>query len=214
MTKKYLDVHSTILEGGCGNGQTVWTLQKAYFDVYGIDFAKKTVRFLNKEYPELKITYADVRKLPFSNDYFNGYWSLGVIEHFKEGYDNIIKGAYRIIRKDGFLFISFPVLSLLRRIKIIFNKYPEFNGNYNNFYQFILNKKDVIQRIEKYGFKLIDIVYYDAIKGLKDEIILFNFILNKIYSSNNFYLKIIRRGINILCKNFSAHMCLLIMKKM
>src|SRR5262245_32690199 len=47
-TQKYLPKGSVVLEGGCGKGQNVYTLQVAGYDVHGVDFAADTVERVNK----------------------------------------------------------------------------------------------------------------------------------------------------------------------
>jgi len=213
VSKKFLAKGSRILEGGCGNGHTVRTLAQAGFDVFGVDYAEKTVRFLNQEFSNLKISKADVRKLPFKDRYFNGYWSLGVIEHFKDGYIDIIREANRVLNDEGYLFLSFPFISLLRRIKIKLKLVPEFDDDYTDFYQFGLNKKSVIRDLEVHGFALKRVYYYDAVKGFKDEIPLLKPIMAMIYNSRKVICRIIRLFFNMIFKYFSSHMCLLVMQK-
>ena len=89
ITKRYLKTGSKILEGGCGKGQFVYSLHTRGYDAHGVDFAEKTVEKIRALVPELKIHLGDVRKLEFPDASFDGYWSLGVIEHFPEGYDAI-----------------------------------------------------------------------------------------------------------------------------
>jgi cyclopropane fatty-acyl-phospholipid synthase-like methyltransferase len=88
-TKKYLNKGSRILEGGCGRGQNVYLLQNQGYEVIGIDYAYKTVNKVNEVVPEIQVQLGDVRKLEFEANSFDGYWSLGVIEHFYNGYDDI-----------------------------------------------------------------------------------------------------------------------------
>lgn len=72
-TKKHLFPGARILEGGCGQGTTVYTLHRHGYDVYGIDYAKETVNKINQYAPELKVKFADVRQLPFPECFFDGY---------------------------------------------------------------------------------------------------------------------------------------------
>ena len=90
-TKKYLRIGSTVLEGGCGRANFVYSLQNNGFKAVGLDFAPKTVELIKSAVPELNIKLGDVRLLPFEDGSFDGYWSMGVIEHFWNGYDNISK---------------------------------------------------------------------------------------------------------------------------
>jgi len=215
-TKKYLPTQSLILEGGCGLAQQVNKLQNANYKVIGIDFAEKTVEFVNQIKPDLDIRIGDVRKLDFSENYFDAYWSFGVIEHFYNGYDDIGLEMFRVIKKKGYLFITFPHLSRLRKNKIKNNKYPIWeanNLNINNFYQFALDKDKVLKNFEKIGFKHIQTKYLSGIKGLKDEIKIFHNFLQKIFDSNSFIPKILAKIISIVFNRYSSHTVLLILQK-
>ena len=89
VTQQFLRPGSKVIDGGCGLGDKVHSLSKAGFDAYGVDFALNTVKMINQHAPGLKIFPSDVRELPFKSNFFDGYWSLGVIEHFYNGYDSI-----------------------------------------------------------------------------------------------------------------------------
>jgi ubiquinone/menaquinone biosynthesis C-methylase UbiE len=215
-TKKFLPVNGRILEGGCGLGQNVYKLHKIGYDTIGVDYAEKTVDFVKSKFPELNIIKGDVGDLPFPDDYFDGYWSIGVIEHFYEGYDGIIKEMHRVVKKGGYVFVTFPHMSVLRRIKSKLNFYPTWKENIGyleNFYQFALDENRVIEDFENYNFKLIEKRYLDGLKGLKDEIQILKPILQKMYDSNNLAVKIIGASISIFVSRFTSHSILLIFKK-
>jgi len=173
------------LEGGCGTGQNVYGLNRWGYDAYGVDFAKNTVNIIKREFPDLKVFNSDVRKLKFSDNFFDGYWSLGVIEHFWEGYNKILREAKRVIKPGGYLFLTFPYMSPLRKVKTNLGFYKIFNNNLknNDFYQFILDAEEVKSVVENYGFKLISKYPFSATKGIKDEITWIKPILQKVYNS-------------------------------
>lgn len=106
-------------------------------------------------------------------------------------------------------------MSLLRKIKakLNFYKIPKNNLENDNFYEFILNDSNVTDKVEKYGFELMLKHYFDATKGIKDEIPLLKPILQKIYDCQNDFAKGIRLLISILFSRTSGHMILLIFQK-
>ncbi len=217
ITEKYLFKKQRVIDAGCGIGQTVYALEKYGFDSYGIDFAKETILKTKEIFPELKIYVQDVRKMDFPDNFFDGYWSLGVIEHFWQGYDEIIKEAYRVLRPDGFMFLTVPAMSPLRRLKAILGFYPIMDSGKNSepadFYQFMLDPKSCIEKIEKQGFKFLQGNYYGAVKGIKDETKWLEPIMKKVYSGNNIFYKGIRFLINFLFDRFAGHMYLFVFKK-
>ena len=113
VTRRYLPIGARVLEGGCGRADKVKALAEAGFEAIGLDFAEESVRTARLEYPGLDIRIGDVRSLPFPAENFDGYWSLGVIEHFWSGYDGILAEAHRVVRPGGRLFLDgamvFPV---------------------------------------------------------------------------------------------------------
>jgi ubiquinone/menaquinone biosynthesis C-methylase UbiE len=217
-TKSFIPAEKTnkILEGGCGKGQFVYSLKLQGYDSYGIDYAEKTVTKINTALPELKVTLGDVTAIDFPDSYFNGYWSLGVIEHFYSGYTPTLKEMHRVIKPNGYLFLTFPYMSPLRRLKASLSKYTPFNAenfDESSFYQFALNYKNVQKDLEPLGFTLVKKKPFDGIKGLKDEISITKPLLQKIYDSKNIFLQIVGAVISRILAPFSSHSILLIFKK-
>jgi len=214
-TKKFLKPGSKILDGGCGIGQNVYGLKYWGYDAYGVDFAKETIKKVEKEFPELNVSVQDLIKLDFPSNFFDGYWSLGVIEHFWEGYGEILNEAERVIRPEGYLYLAFPFMSPLRKLKARLGLYKIFEGKINEdeFYQFILSKEGVKLDVEEYGFQFVSKYFYDATKGIKSEISLLKPILQKIYDCQNISAKGIKFLISLLFSRISAHCILLVFQK-
>ena len=218
ITLKFLKPKARVLEGGCGRGRNVYLLNTLGYDAYGVDFAGETVAQIKKILPKLKILRQDVRSLKFSDKFFDGYWSLGVIEHFRDGYSDILKEAARVIKDRGYLFVSFPYMSPIRKLKARLGYYEIFKDSFNseeqkNFYQFILPLQDVIKAAEQVGFRLVSECPYDAVKGLKDEVVFIKPLLQKIYLQKNILAKALRFILRICFSKISSHMMLLIFKK-
>jgi SAM-dependent methyltransferase len=212
-TKKFLPIGSKILEGGCGKGQYVYALKRWGFNTIGVDYAEKTVKRINQIFPELQVVKGDVRALPFENNSFDGYWSFGVIEHFYEGFDLIAKEMQRVIKPGGFLFVTFPHMSSLRRLKARLHHYPEFDPAVTDlkmFYQFALDEECVEKVFEQYHFILKERYTMDGVKGLKDEVRWLKPILQKIYSSSFIPFKIVRKVLNMMAKRWTSHSILLV----
>lgn len=215
-SKKYLRSGAKVLEGGCGYGQNVFYLKNAGFDSVGLDYAKETVNRIKKEHPDLKIILGDVRKLPFSNNSFDGYWSLGVIEHFYEGYEDIANEMYRVIKPEGNLFLTFPHMSKRRRRKSQLRLYPIWKEDaklLRDFYQFALDEYDVIQEFKKKGFKLVEAKPYDGLKGYKDELKKKSTILQNVYDGKSIVLKIIKTLLSLILRKKYSHAILLVFQK-
>ena len=117
VTARYLARGSRVLEGGCGRANKVNAMAAAGFHAIGIDFAPQSVTQAKLDYPGLDIRLGDVRSLEFPDGSFDGYWSIGVIEHFWEGYADILSEAGRILRPQGIPFSHGAVVSPYRQRK-------------------------------------------------------------------------------------------------
>lgn len=219
ITKKFLKPNKScrILEGGCGKGNYVYSLMFQGYDAYGIDYAEQTIQKINQALPELKVTLGDVRSLPYDDEYFNGYWSLGVIEHFWDGFDSIASEMARVLKKDGYLFLTFPCLSPMRKKRIVKEKYPLLTTTEQpeNFYQFALDPQQVQRHFEKLGFSLVQKRFFDGLKGVLDETnhpLIYRW-LYKFYNTKNPFLRILKLGITVILAPYSGHLMLFVFKK-
>ena len=215
-TRKYLPATSLILEGGAGLAQNSWYLHLCGYRTIALDFAPKTIDFLKLHRPEVQPILGDVRSLPLGNESIDGYWSLGVIEHFYDGYDKILREMHRVIRKGGFVFLTFPHMNKLRQVKAkkgLYEMWPENQGSSMEFYQFALDDQRVVDALEWYGFRLIAKKFVDGLKGFKDEILFGNSWMQSIYEGRTFLVKIVRRLLDILLSPWASHMALMVFKK-
>ena len=120
--EKYLTPDMIFLEGGCGDCQYLRYFADRGYRMVGVDFAKETVHKVNKLLPHLMVTVGDILNLPFPDNYFDAYYSGGVIEHFEEGVDKPLREAYRVLKPDGYLFVTVPNINPVRRISSRYRK--------------------------------------------------------------------------------------------
>ena len=214
--KRYLPSESLVLEGGCGRGQLVYALQFQGYRAIGIDFSPHTIQKIKEAVPELDICLGDVRKLPIKDQSFDGYLSLGLIEHFWIGYDPILSEIYRTLKPGGYLFITFPYMSLLRQWKARLGLYSQARSAFldniqDQFFQFALNPRKVILDLESLGFKFLDQFGISGIKGFKDEVTCPKPWLQEIYDG--------KRGhrlypyLDRIFRPFASHSLMLVMQK-
>ena len=192
MSKYLPDKKGKILDGGCGISQKIYCMFIHRYKAIGVDFAKKTIKRVKEVFPELDVRLGDVRNLLFPDNTFVGYWSVGVIEHFWEGYGVILKEMRRVLIPGGYLFLSFPYMSPLRRLKAKIGLYSEFNSEgKDDFFQFALNEKAVITDFKTIGFKLLEKNPISTIKGFIDEVSSFKYILQKLldYKGKNKWVR-------------------------
>lgn len=157
MLNKYLpNKKSKILEAGCDSGHIVEAMSYWGYQATGVDFAAKTIDKIKEVMPNLDVRYGDVHSLEFEDNYFDGYLSLGVIEHFWNGYDDILKEMKRVLKVGGYAFVSVPCISRLEQI-IRFSMYKKFEGTEmpDTFFQFVLDINALKEDIERIGFECV-----------------------------------------------------------
>lgn len=214
ITTRFLpDRTAKIIEGGCGIGQHVAGLSQLGYDVVGVDYAQQTIKKINDRFPHLSVRFGDVRSLPFRDNTFDGYWSLGVIEHFYEGYDPIIREMRRVLKPGGLAFLTFPVLSALRRFKARRGLYPTFHeATYDRvlFYQFAFKKSHVMNDLAHHNLRVIYTTPINGLKGLKDEIPALRPLLQRLYDSHYTFARLAKVITSKLLEPVSAHTILLV----
>ena len=203
---------------GCGSGGNVVSLSKAGYTAVGVDFAENTVKWLNQNLPELDIKVGDVRNLSYEDDSFAGYWSLGVIEHFhQDDYKKIISEMSRVISCGGYLFVSFPYMSPLRRMKTILGQHKTWQKREKQyvFYEYFLNADMTIDDLEKEGFVLVKKYSLNPIKGTKDEVGFLRPGLQVLhdYNGGNVCVKCIKYALSKILSPFAGHSILLVMRR-
>lgn len=165
----YLKKDSKIIEAGCGLGQWVNYLSELGFDVTGIDFSETTIAKLQSIYPDKKYLIGDVTRFDFNNDIFDAVLSWGVVEHFIDGPSVALKEANRILKKDGFLFITVPCKNNLTILlsplfaarKVIVKLVRKLVGKTSvktPFFQYTFKKKEFKNYLQHAGFMPIKVI--------------------------------------------------------
>ena len=95
------------------------------------------------------------------------------MEHFEDGPEPILQEAYRVLKDDGYLLVSVPRMHALRRLKALLGFYSKTVGG--DFYQYAFGNEEFRNILKKMGFSVEDKYFYDPVKGIKDEIAVFNY---------------------------------------
>lgn len=216
VTPRYLERGARILEGGCGRANKVKAMVDAGYDAIGIDFAEDTVRQAKLNYPGLDVRRGDVRSLDFPDNYFDGYWSIGVIEHFWAGYDQILEEAARVLKPEGVLFLTAPWFSPYRMRIARKGGYEKVDASCEPelFYQFALCRKEVCAKLKEHGFRL------DRWQGLASEISMKEDVsglrrpIEWLFDSRGSLVKrVLRRSITSLMNPYCGHSFLAVAKR-
>lgn len=216
ITRRYLPPGSRVLEGGCGLGDVVNALHEAGYAVAGVDYAPKVVQAINAHWPHLNVTVGDVRHLASEHDFYDGYWSIGVIEHFPDGYDAIAGEMQRVLRPGGYLFLSFPCFNPFRQWRAAAGKYPRLSaspGAMSDFYQFALDPSDVRTKFERFGFELVEHRGTSSLMGLAEDwrpAAVVERFLDRFPSRAG---TAVGMATDLLIGRYAGHSCLLILRK-
>lgn len=216
VTKRYLKPQDgPVLEGGCGTGRHVAALHNSGFRCIGLDYAEESVSRLRQAVPELDIRWGRLQELDFPSGHFAGYWSLGVIEHYWNGYEQIGREMARVIAPGGYLFLTFPYMSPLRSLKARLRCYPMWRGSRkpDDFYQFALDHRTVVLDFEEWGFRLVEFRPLNGLKGTKDEIPALKPLLQRLhdYRGKSLLIRGLRYVLTRMLASFAGHVALLVL---
>lgn len=148
-----------ILDAGSGLGRWVFYFQKRGYKGFGVDIVpgaiKRAREYAKKNNLDCNFKVADIRSLPFPDEFFSAIFSFGAIEHFSES-SKAIEEFYRTLKKGGKCFITVPnvysartfltrpILSILKNPKLGYQGYEK-----------SFTPQKLARMIEKAGFKKI-----------------------------------------------------------
>jgi SAM-dependent methyltransferase len=165
---RHLPKHEPIPEAGCGYGRYVLALQSYGYDVTGVEFSTETVKRANRIAPDMNIQVGDILDLDYPDDTFGAYISLGVIEHFREGPQVALAEARRVLKPSGGIVCSVPYFNPYRRRKNLTQS--DHTPTQDSFDQYAFSEPEIVEILQKQGFRVNHITYLGLAKGLKDEI--------------------------------------------
>lgn len=170
----YIPKEGPVLEAGCGLGPWVIKLDMLGYKIVGIDYQKECVDKIKAYNDSLEVYTADVRSIPFGENHFSAYLSWGVIEHFAEGPDDVLKEAHRVLKPKGKLILTVPHKNIFLKVKKpldyiknnvlirkLFNKPPRVC-----YYQKYFMVNELEEVISKSGFLIEEIMPVDHIFSL------------------------------------------------
>lgn len=105
----YIKIKSAtvVLDLGCGGGYIARELfSKTNAQIYGIDSSKEAIHIAVEKSKKttIKFKHADVRKIPFPDDFADVVLCIGVIEHVMD-YENCINEIKRVLKNDGMVYV-------------------------------------------------------------------------------------------------------------
>lgn len=207
---RYCKPGKKIIEAGCGLGAFVVSYAKKGCDIVGVDFAQDTISYLKSRFKGFPVEYASLEKIPYPNDYFDVYLSLGVIEHFEEGPFKALREAHRVIKPNGHIILTVPWINICKQLKYKMDL-KKYKDNYNrklcntllrfdencyyekidkfrkgvrtDFYQYEFTRKEIVGILKELKFEIINTHGISVVYGFKYIPILGPFIFSNLKKS-------------------------------
>lgn len=161
--RRFLPKGERIVEAGCGAGDHLKTFSRTGYAMYGIDYEPDVICRLKAFDSSLPVQVADVRNLPFKDESVGCYVSLGVMEHFEEGCDGILREARRILKRRGLILVAVPYASGL--FGILHGRLSKKLRN-PRFWQFRFTKQDLAGLLEGHAFQVKAVYLVNQMHGL------------------------------------------------
>ncbi|MBF0627601.1 MAG: methyltransferase domain-containing protein [Magnetococcales bacterium] len=165
---RFLPRSGPILEAGCGVGTFVLALRQRHYEAEGVDNAVRTIEQALRLRPDLPLRVGDVGNLAVPDDHYAGYFSNGVVEHFRAGPEKILLEAWRVLRPGGVAIITVPYFNPLRRLKARLGRFRN-DPTGLEFYQYAFGAPEFLTILAGVGFTILQTDHFGLQKGLRDE---------------------------------------------
>jgi dolichol-phosphate mannosyltransferase len=98
-----------LLHAGCGGGEVDQGLHE-HLRITALDISPDALALYRTNNPAVvRVRHGDILALPYEDHCFDGYYSLGVVEHFTEAQlDRLLGEAHRVLRPGGKLLLFWP----------------------------------------------------------------------------------------------------------
>ena len=103
----FLPEKAKVLDAGCGFGRdTKFFIDKRY-ETYGVDLSENMIKKAREYAPGAEYSVQDLRKLDFSDSFFDGIWCAATLHHLRrEDLPSTIKRFNDLLKKGGLIFID------------------------------------------------------------------------------------------------------------
>ncbi len=215
-TERFVPRGSRVLEGGCGLAQNAWHLYQEGYRTIALDYVPRTLFEVQRRVPQVEPVRGDVRSLPLPDDSVDAYWSIGVIEHWYFGYEEARDEMARVLRPGGHLFLTFPYMSPLRKLRASLGTYPTWTGDgesLSSFYQFGLDHRRVAHDFEAAGFALVAQRPFLGVSGLEEELPQRLARLVGLTRGGGRLRRAVRAALAVVSTSFASHCMLLVLRR-
>jgi ubiquinone/menaquinone biosynthesis C-methylase UbiE len=97
-----LSANASVLDAGCGAGVPIAQMLSERFQVTGVDFSEAQIELAKKNVPSATFICADMTKLDFPENSFDGICSYYAIIHIPRAeHESLLKDLYRFLKPGG-----------------------------------------------------------------------------------------------------------------
>ncbi|MEF3279771.1 MAG: class I SAM-dependent methyltransferase [Elusimicrobiota bacterium] len=148
LLSNFKDKKIKIIDIGCAGGSLLFYLKKKGFEnLYGMDNNKSIIG--SKNFKNINIVLGDALKTEFKNDFFDVVISSDILEHI-ENDEKAIEETNRILKKGGIFIVFVPAFKFLWSYHDVINEHKR-----------RYTKRDLVNIIEKHGFKILKASYWN-----------------------------------------------------
>ena len=170
-----------VLEAGCGLGAFTVSSRALGYQTDGLDFAPRVIERLQARYPEIPVVVGDVRNLVgIADETYDAVLSPGVVEHFEEGPEQILRESFRILKPGGVLVSTSPcfngVLRTFHRLGGL-RRSPE-----GEFFQYAFSQRHLSAIMTDVGFEIVQVHQYGVLLTLTEHVPLVGPIVGRVPS--------------------------------
>lgn len=146
----------SILDVGCAAGRdSEFFFQKGFY-VTGIDLSENLLTLAKTNFPKIDFQIQDVRRLHFSNNFFDGIFACAILLHLKR--DEILpvtQAFYRILKNNGILFV------MMKRGKGEVDIKEDLSSHESRHFT-LVEPYEIKKWIESAGFSIIEIYTWNS----------------------------------------------------
>jgi ubiquinone/menaquinone biosynthesis C-methylase UbiE len=169
--KKYFSKGIKVLHAGCGSGQVDVDIA-SHVNITALDISANALKIYKKVHGmNAKTVQGNIFHLPFEEQSFDGYYNLGVMEHFtQDEIHQILTEAKRILKPQGRILVLWPptfgfTVFILDSAHFILNKIFRMKIKLHpDEITRVKSRKHAIDSFEKAGFKILE--YYFGPKDI------------------------------------------------
>jgi len=154
---KFIKSGGKVLEIGFGEGSLLCILSER-FETYGADISEENIRRVKNKTLKIKFKLINIDgKIPYQNEYFDGFIATEVLEHMSDKELLVCADEiYRILKSGGYAIITVPAEEDLKMSECFCPNCGEIFHKYGH--KQVWDKNNIKKRFNK--FKVISIKEY------------------------------------------------------